>query len=293
MFYERPLHKSPEAAWQETMINSAKKRNDKYLPGVRFTIRILEWTIVGLAFIALTPSQGFSANFSINPTSLVLSGGVKSGAFSVINSGEDKLNCQIDVKEWSQDADGKDVYTETKDVVFFPKIMTVAPNEQRAIRIGIKGPLSVKEKTYRLFVEEIPSQKKAAEGKVSGKITAGLTIAFRYAMPVFVKPVREQESSIIEKVDMSKGVVRAVVRNTGNVHVKLLSVTFHGKAADGTELFSKKFAGWYILHDLSRLYEAKVPKEHCGNLATIDVSARAENFIANRTLNVQRKMCTE
>ena len=293
MFYERPLHKSPEAAWQETMINSAKKRNDKYLPGVRFTIRILEWTIVGLAFIALTPSQGFSANFSINPTSLVLSGGVKSGAFSVINSGEDKLNCQIDVKEWSQDADGKDVYTETKDVVFFPKIMTVAPNEQRAIRIGIKGPLSVKEKTYRLFVEEIPSQKKAAEGKVSGKITAGLTIAFRYAMPVFVKPVREQESSIIEKVDMSKGVVRAVVRNTGNVHVKLLSVTFRGKAADGTELFSKKFAGWYILHDMSRLYEAKVLKEHCGNLAPIDVSAQAENFIANRTLNVQRKMCTE
>ena len=109
MYYERPLPESPEAAGQEPMINSAKKRNDRRIPGVRFTLRILEWTIVGIAFIALTPSQGFSANFSINPTSLVLSGGVKSVAFSVINSGEDKLNCQIDVKEWSQDADGKDV----------------------------------------------------------------------------------------------------------------------------------------------------------------------------------------
>jgi fimbrial chaperone protein len=220
-----------------------------------------------------------------------LTGGAKSGAFSVINSGEDKLTCQIEVKEWSQDAEGKDTYTDANDIVFFPKIMTVEPNEQRAVRIGIKGPLSAKEKTYRLFVEEIPSQKKATDQKEAGKITAGLTIAFRYSMPIFVKPARPQESGIIEKIDMAKGVVRAVVRNAGNVHVKLLSVTLHGKAADGTELFSKEIAGWYVLHGFARTYEAAIPLDVCDQLSTIEVRVQAENFEINGNANVLKNMC--
>ena len=129
---------------QEFMINNEKSRNDDRAPVVRVTVRILGWAIAGLIFIALTPSEGFSAKFSVTPTALELTGGAKSGAFSVINSGEDKLTCQINVKEWAQDAEGKDVYTQTKDIVFFPKIMTVEPNEQRAVRIGINGPLSAK-----------------------------------------------------------------------------------------------------------------------------------------------------
>lgn len=272
------------------MSNSAIKRNDKYIPSGCVPFRFLAWVIVGLVFIALMPSQGFSANFSVSPTSLELTGGAKSGTFSVINSGEDKLTCQIDLKEWSQDADGKDAYTDAKDIVFFPKIMTVEPNEHRAVRIGIKGPLSAKEKTYRLFVEEIPSQKKATDQKDAGKITAGLTIAFRYSMPIFVRPARPQESGIIEKIDMSEGVVKAVVRNTGNVHVKLLSVTFHGKAA-GTELFSKEIAGWYVLHGSARTYEASVPQDVCDQLSKIEVKVQTENFEINGNTHVLKTMC--
>jgi fimbrial chaperone protein len=251
------------------------------------------WALAVLTYLILIPLQGVASNFNITPTSLELSGNVKSGVFSVVNSGDEKLNCQIDLKEWSQDAEGKDVYTEAKDIVFFPKIMTVEPNEQRAVRIGIKGPTSLKEKTYRLFVEEIPSQKKSSEAKTEGKISAGLTIAFRYATPIFVKPVKPQESGVIDKVDMSKGVAKAIVKNEGNVHFKLLTVTFRGKAADGKELFSKEVAGWYVLQGMTRPYETTVPQEVCPNLSTIEVNAQAENTKFNGSLNVQKKMCTE
>lgn len=256
-------------------------------------IVLLGWAVISMFFLVLTPSPVRASNFSITPTSLDLSGSVKSGVFSVVNSGEEKLNCQIDLKEWSQDADGKDVYTEARDIVFFPKIMTVEPNEQRAVRIGIKGPPSLKEKTYRLFVEEIPSQKKTTDGKKEGKIAAGLTIAFRYATPIFVKPVKPEESGVVEKVDMSKGLVRAIVKNKGNVHFKLLTVTFRGVAADGKELFSKELAGWYVLNGMTRLYEAEVPKEVCADLSSIEVKAQAENFSINGSLNVQKTMCAE
>jgi fimbrial chaperone protein len=260
-------------------------------PVVSALVFSLVWTIASLLFLSLSTSAAFSADYQIQPTSLELGSNVKSGSFSVINSGSDRLNVQISVMEWAQDEDGKDVYGEARDVVFFPKIMTVEPNEQRAIRIGMKGPPSLKEKTYRLFIEEIPTKKKAQDIAVSEKITAGLTIAFRYAVPIFVKPVRRQESGVIEKVEMSKGMVRAFVKNTGNVHIKLLNVTFRGKSADGKELFSREVAGWYILHGLSRPYEATVPPDLCGNLSTIEIKAEAENFNMNGTLNVYKEMC--
>lgn len=273
-------------------MNLGKTTNAKPTCLVRLFLFFIGGGLIGLA-LSVVPSSVFAANFSITPTSLELSGGVKSGAFTVINSGEEKLNCQIDVKEWSQAADGKDTYTDTKDVIFFPKIMTVEPNEQRAIRVGIKVPAGVREKTYRLFVEEIPSQKKEPEAKTSEKkITAGLTIAFRYAVPIFVKPVKRQESAFME-VDMAAGVATAIIQNAGNVHIKLLSVVFRGKAAEGKELFSKDMSGWYILQGLSRRYETIVPKDVCKDLATIEVSVQTENQTVNGTLNVQRKMCIQ
>jgi fimbrial chaperone protein len=249
--------------------------------------------ITGLVLFII-PSLAFAANYSINPTSMVLQASAKSGAFTVINSGDEIMNCKIDVKEWNQDADGKDVYIDTQDMIFFPKIMTLDANEQRAIRVGIKVPAGAKEKTYRLFVEEIPSPKKVTEDKTPAKqITAGLTIAIRYAVPIFVIPVKTQQSAVVEKVSLSKGVATAIIKNTGNIHIKLISVTFKGKASDGRELFSKDIAGWYILQGVLRQYETTVPKGVCNDLATIEVNAQAENFTVNGTMNADRSMCTK
>jgi fimbrial chaperone protein len=254
-------------------------------------ITFIVGVIINLFFLSLSSSALFAADFQIQPMSLELGSNVKSGAFSVINSGNDKLNVQISVMEWSQDDEGKDVYGETREVVFFPKIMTVEPNEQRAIRIGMKGPPSLKEKTYRLFLEEIPTKKTAQDIAVSDKITAGLTIAFRYAIPIFVKPVHQQRSGVMEKIEMSQGVVRAFVKNTGNVHIKLLNMTFQGKAIDGKELFSREVSGWYILHSLSRPYEASIPPDICGNLSTVEIKAEVDNLNIIGTLNVNKEMC--
>jgi fimbrial chaperone protein len=261
----------------------------RFAPSIKKGVGLL----AGLLFIAVSLSRALAADFQVQPTTLDLGGSVKSGAFSVINNGNEKIDLQISVKEWSQDAGGKDVYEDTKDIVFFPKIMSVEPFGQRAIRIGVKAPPSQMEKTYRLFVEEIPSPKKTPDVKLEGNIRAGLTIAFRFSTPIFVKPVRPQENYVIEGVEMSKGTVRAIVKNTGNVHIKLRAVTFSGKAVDGKELYSKEFAGWYILHGLSLPYEAAVPQELCGKLAAVDVSAQTENIDIHGTLNVQKNMCLQ
>jgi fimbrial chaperone protein len=265
----------------------------KHCSGLTPLVKYSVWLLSGLLFIAISVSLSFAADFQVQPTTMDLSGSVKSGVFSVINNGNEKIDFQVSVQEWRQDEKGKDVYTDTKDIVYFPKVMSVEANAQRAIRIGLKGPLGTKEKTYRLFVAEIPTPKKMQDVKVEGKIPAGITIAFRFSMPIFVKPAKPQEGYTVDGLEMSKGTVKAIVKITGNVHVKLNAVKFSGKAADGKELYSKDIAGWYILQGLSFPYEAAVPKDVCGKLATIEVSAQTDEGKKDKKLNVEKKMCTQ
>ncbi len=265
----------------------------KMKPIVRHAGRQLFAGLLCLVAVPLLAGRAQASSFSVSPMALDLSASVRSGAFTVVNSDTDKLDCQVNVKAWSQDASGKDVFTDAGDIVFFPKIMTVEPNGQRAIRVGVKIPATTAEKTYRLFVEEIPSPKKPTMVKKAGNITAGLSIAFQYAVPIFVTPLNPRESGEIDSFSLSQGTVKASVKNTGNVHFKLLTVTFTGRNAAGTELFSKEIGGWYVLQGMARPYAAAVPQDVCARLAVIDVKAQAENFEITGTLHVQKKMCEQ
>jgi fimbrial chaperone protein len=262
--------------------------------GNRDAVRVGVIMLCVLCFPLLWVSRSFASDFQVQPTTIELSAKVKSGVFSVVNNGNEKIDFQVSLQEWNQDEKGKDVLTETNDIVFFPKIMSVEPNSQRAVRIGLKVLPSTKEKTYRLFVQEIPTPKNQQDIEVKDKnIKAGVTIAFRFSMPIFVKPLKPQESCVFDSIEMSKGVVKAVVKNTGNVHIKTRAVKFIGKDAEGKEIFSKEIAGWYILNGLSFPYEAEIPKDICGKVAKVDISAQTENNSIFGNLNVQKSMCAQ
>src|SRR3972149_10232388 len=102
------------------------------------------------------PFLAFSGEFRVTPIRLDFDRGTKSGVVTIVNEGGDKLNVQMKAFEWTQNADGKDQYSETNDIIFFPRIMTLEKGEEKILRAGIKIPATTKEKTYRLFIEEIP-----------------------------------------------------------------------------------------------------------------------------------------
>jgi len=262
--------------------------------GNRNAVKSVMLMLFVLCLSLLWISRSNASDFQVQPTTIELSAKVKSGVFSVINNGSEKIDFQVSLQEWSQDEKGKDVLTDTNDIVFFPKIMSVEPNSQRAVRIGLKVPPSAREKTYRLFVQEIPTPKNKQDIEVKDKnIKAGVTIAFRFSMPIFVKPLKPQEGYVFDRIEMSNGVVKAVVKNTGNVHIKTRAVKFSGKDAEGKEIFSKEIAGWYILNGLSFPYEAEIPKDICGKVAKVEVSAQTEDNIIFGNLNVQKSMCAQ
>jgi fimbrial chaperone protein len=237
--------------------------------------------IYGILLFASFPAR--AGDFQVSPITLELGQGVNSGVFTVINEGQEKINFQITVSEWTQDGSGQDVYLETKDIVFFPKIMTLEVGEQQVIRVGLKGPRTREEKTYRIFIEQIPSREKSAG--------ANIAVSIRFAPPIFVKPVQIKTSGAIDTIQLARGKIIAVVRNTGNVHFRIASILIRGRSAGGAEVFRQEIAGWYLLHNVARNIETSFPQEKCEELTSVEIEAKTENSNLNGKLDVQRGMC--
>lgn len=239
--------------------------------------------IIILLCLFLSPAITFSGEFRVTPIRLDLGREAKSGIITVINEGSEKLHVQMKAFEWMQDAEGKDQYTETADIIFFPKMMILEKNEQRIIRAGIKIPAVAREKTYRLFIEEIPEPKKA-EG-------TGVAIAIRFGVPIFVKPLKEETKGEIEKIELSKGIFNTIVKNKGNLHFIINSINLKGKNITGMEIFSKELSGWYLLSDASKLYTTQIPPEICKDITKLDIQVKTDRFILDGKLNVDKAMC--
>lgn len=243
-------------------------------------IKVIFCSILDLILI---PCLAISGEFRVTPIRLDFDRGTKSGVITIVNEGSDRLNVQMKAFEWTQNTEGKDQYTETNDLIFFPRIMSLEKGEEKILRAGIRIPATTKEKTYRLFIEEIPEPKKA-EG-------VNVAIAIRFGVPIFVKPLKEEVRGEIEKLELSKGALNILIKNKGNTHFIIQSIGIKGKNAKGEELFSKELSGWYLLSGVSKVYTLSVPQESCNDLTKIDLEVKADRLTLNGKLDVDQAMC--
>lgn len=241
---------------------------------------------LALALIGLSLSigQAYSSEWRVAPIRLDFDKGTKSGVITVSNDSAEKVHLQIKAAEWVQDAEGKDKYSDTSDLIYFPKIIILDKNEEKVLRTGIKASSVEKEKTYRLFIEEIPQPSKG-EG-------ASVAVAIRFGVPIFIKPEKEEARGEIEKIEMSKGALKAVVRNSGNVHLMIVSINIKGKDKEGNEVFSKELSGWYLLNGSSRTYSTDIPQDKCRELEKVSIEVRTKEEINfNGKLDMDKEMC--
>jgi fimbrial chaperone protein len=238
------------------------------------------------AFLLLFPAKGYSGQWRVAPVRIFLGGEVKSTVITLVNEGDEKVNLQGKAMEWSQDAEGKDVYQETTDLVFFPRILMIDKGGQKIIRAGMKIPAAAREKTYRLFIEEIPSPRKDTPDN------AQLTVAVRFGVPIFVKPLKEEVKGEIINTELTKGIITTTVKNTGNTHFRITEISIKGKNGKGTETFATKLGGWYLLAEATRSHSATIPQEKCIETAQIEIVVSTDTKITlNRQMNVEKTRC--
>jgi fimbrial chaperone protein len=239
-----------------------------------------------LASALLLPATSHAGQWRVTPARIFLDREVKSSVITVVNEAEEKVSLQGKAMEWTQDAEGKDVYQDTNDLVFFPRMLLINKGEQKIIRAGMKIPAAAREKTYRLFIEEIPQPRKATDD------SAQLAVTVRFGVPVFVKPLKEEVRGEITGASLAKGSVTATLKNSGNIHFRIGTVTLKGTNSQGAETFTTKLDGWYLLADAARNYTLAIPQGKCTETSLIEIVATTDaKLTLKRQLTVEKALC--
>jgi fimbrial chaperone protein len=217
------------------------------------------------SLLGLFTGQAVAGNFAVSPIRLDFDRTTKTGVITITNDDDDKLQIQMKAFEWTQDADGKDKYEESDDLIFFPKIATVEKGEQRLLRTSYKIPATDKQKTYRLFIEEIPGpQKTPTQG-------AQIAVAVRFGVPIFLKPLKEEVKGEVDSVKYADGKLNVKIKNAGNTHFFINNIQLKSG-----EKIAEDIKGWYLLNNAARTYSIAMTPQACSGLGKFDIVVKTD-----------------
>lgn len=241
----------------------------------------------GLALAAcLACTFALAGEFSVNPVRLELGAAVRSGAITVRNEGKQPLSFQLQAMEWTQDAAGKDQYQATGDLIFFPKIMTIAPGEEGVVRVGTRTPAVPVEKTYRLFIEELPGNTQAAAGG-----DPQITFLIKFGAPIFITPLKPDDGLDMTELSLARGEVTLAAKNNGNRHQVVQGIVLTGVDAGGQPVYSMTLADRYLLAGAAKSYASTIAAEQCVRIASLEVEYKTDKVVTKRRIPVTRAMC--
>ncbi len=234
------------------------------------------------------PVSALPGDFSVSPIRIFLDKGRKADVVTVRNNGTVPLRFEIRPMAWTQDASGEDVYSETRDLLVFPRLMALESGEERDIRIGMRIPPGATEKTYRVYISELPRTNSAAE---AGSSAANVGFLINFGAPVFFSPLDPAPALAITRFNLAGGRINATVANTGNVHQLVEEMTIVGFDASGTEVYRETIPERYLLAGNSKSYTQDVTVDECQALAVVAYSVRTDKLSANAKKDVDRNSC--
>jgi fimbrial chaperone protein len=226
------------------------------------------------------PAGAAGGDLVISPVVVDL-GKARSTLVSVKNTGAERGRYQVRVHRWEESPRGEMRLEPATDLVVFPVILDLAPGQERKVRIGTTAAPTERERSWRVFLEEIlPAVTREEGSRVRTRLRVGI--------PVFLAPERTFAGAEIAGLGVEKGRVTFLVRNVGSVRIRTSEVRVVLADVRGETLFQKRFDGWYVLAGGDRLYEIELPPDACRKAASITAVATAEEtFQATRPVVVQ------
>jgi len=236
----------------------------------------------------LWAGSAFSAGLQVSPILVELTKSQSNAIISLKNDGATPVRYQANIVSWSQDESGQMKFAPTRDLVLFPQLLTLKPGEERNLRVGATGEkFGTLEKSYRVFVEELPPAEKAGE-------RTGVQVLTRVGIPVFLEPAKSVAAARIEAPRLEGNKVVFRLRNMGNIRVRPSEVIAEARAQGGKAGARQRWDGWYVLAAEDRLYQWPLPKEGCAQVRTVYIEARFEQGEpARATVEVPRGSCTQ
>jgi fimbrial chaperone protein len=178
----------------------------------------------GILIILLFVQTVMAADIGVSPVKVFLEK-KRVSSVTLHNRSNEPLTVEVSACRWSQT--GGERCERTDEILFYPVILKIPPQEERTVRVGARVPPGETERTYRLYIEEIskPPQEK-------GVI---LHLPLRVGIPVFIPPQKKKPDSLVTVEKRKDGPYLTVV-NTGNVHLMPVS-----------RIGEREFTFWYVL----------------------------------------------
>jgi fimbrial chaperone protein len=166
----------------------------------------------------------------------------------------------------------------TTDVVFFPALLTLSPNEKRNLRIGVQVRPGAAEKSYRVFVQELPPLVK------SGTEDGTVRVLTKMGIPIFLEPPGAKSAPAVGGLSLQGSTLKFEVKNGGTAHFRSQKVLVTAKAGSKV-LHSQEVEGWYVLAGGVREYVVELPKAACQGLSSIQVDLESDKGAVKAALS--------
>lgn len=182
----------------------------------------------GLCGLLLMASNALAASFSVQPTRIFLKD-VPQITMTVGNAGEAEVFIQTELMAWTQQAE-KDVYTTSREILVSPPMFKIPAGGEQTVRIRYMGGQATKlERTYRLFLQEVP-QAKSDPSMISATLKMGV--------PIFIQPEKISPAQFAWRATRSADGVIVQVNNTTNSHIQFTGLKL--STPDGKLLSDEK-----------------------------------------------------
>ena len=172
--------------------------------------------IAGL--LACAPKIAAAEGFQVRPL-LVETRGGGLGSLTVTNPGDRRIYLETSVYDWTEDASGRDVLTESAAAVVSPPAMWVGPRSTCNLRIQLP-PAGDRELAFRVLVQQVPDKSEFQAGRIVFAVTQRL--------PAFSEPPALPPPALHARIIDN---LHLLVTNDGGRRARLSDLKADGRVA--------------------------------------------------------------
>lgn len=239
--------------------------------------------LLAASLLAAAPAAEAS-ELAVSPILVELSPRAPTALLSVKNEGAGAVRLQIRAFSWAQDVRGEMVLTPTDAVVVFPPLLELAPGATRNVRLGTTAPQRAAERSFRIFVEELPSA-------VAPPSEPAVRVLTRIGIPVFLAPLEARAKAELVTSPVEGRRVQFSLRNRGTVRLRPSSVRAAFLGADGRPLGTAEQKAWYVLAGDTREYAVEVPAAACAATRHVELTVVLDQETLTGTAAVPKGAC--
>lgn len=168
------------------------------------------------AAVAVAAPPARADGFDARPVTIETRDGLAS--IVVTNPGDRRIYLETQVYDWSQDAAGQNVLTESETAIASPPATWVAPHSTYNLRVKLPAGAPGQERAFRVMIKQLPDRSDIAAGRI--------VFALTQSLPAFVQPADVQPPALRGQLTDAR---RILIVNDGGRRARIANITQDGR----------------------------------------------------------------